>query len=91
MVVVNRRSRKRPDPPLLPEEGDDFALPPVVELSDEEARVFFDGETRRLVGLSGAEFLRRYDRGDYAGIEEDEFGRAVVMLEMTIPFVRPRD
>jgi len=88
MVVVNRRTRKRPEPEPSSGEGDGFALPPVVELSDEEARAFFDREARRLVGLSGDEFLRRYDRGDYAGIEEDEFGRRVVELEFVIPFGR---
>ncbi len=87
MVVVNRRSRQRPEPPSPGEDG--FVLPPVVELSDEEARAHFDPPARHLVGLSGEEFLRRYDRGDYAGIEEDEFGRRIVRLEMSIPFVRP--
>jgi hypothetical protein len=89
MVVVNRRTRKRPDAASFHGEGDGIALPPVVELSDEEARAFFDRRARELVGLSGEEFLRRYDRGDYAGIEEDEFGRRVVHLSMLIPFGRP--
>ncbi len=88
MVVVNRRTRQRPEPPASDQE-DGFVLPSVVELSDEEARAHFDRQARRLVGLTGEEFLRRYDRGDYAGIEEDEFGRRVIALEMSIPFVRP--
>lgn len=88
MVVVNRRSRHRPEPPVSDQE-DGFVLPSLVELSDEEARSHFDRQARRLVGLTGEEFLRRYDRGDYAGIEEDEFGRRVIALEMSIPFVRP--
>ncbi len=87
MVVVNRRTRQRSEPPAFDEE-DGFVLPPLVELSGEEARAFFDREARRLVGLSGDEFLRRYDRGDYAGIEEDEFGRAVVELSFLVPFGR---
>lgn len=86
MVVVNRRSRQRPEPPSPGEDG--FVLPPVVELSDEEARAHFDRQARHLVGLSGEEFLRRYDRGDYAGSEEDDFGRAVIHLEFVIPFGR---
>ncbi len=88
MVVVNRRTRQRSEPPAFDEE-DGFVLPPVLWLTDEEARVHFDRQARRLVGLSGEEFLRRYDRGDYTGIEEDEFGRRIVRLEMSIPFVRP--
>ncbi len=87
MVVVNRRTRQRPEPPAIDEE-DGFVLPPVIELSDEEARAHFDRQARRLVGLSGEEFLRRYDRGDYAGIEEDEFGRAVVELSFLVSFGR---
>ncbi len=86
MVTVNRRTRHRPEPPSTGDDG--FEMPPLVELSGEEARAFFELEARRLVGLSGEEFLRRYDRGDYAGIEEDEFGRRVVELEFVIPFGR---
>jgi hypothetical protein len=88
VVVVNRRTRKRHEPDPSPAEDDGFELPPLVELSVEEARALFDREARRLVGLSGDEFLRRYDRGDYAGIDEDEFGRRVVELSFLIPFGR---
>ena len=90
MVGGNRPSRKRtgPEPEPAPAEADGFVLRPLVELSDEKAREFFDREAQRLVGLSGDEFLRRYDRGDYVGIEEDEFGRRVVELEFIIPFGR---
>lgn len=75
--------------------GDEFAfddewLPEIVELTPEEGRTFFDREVRRTIGMSGEEFLRRYDRGDYAGIEEDEFGRKLIRLEFLIPFARNR-
>ncbi|MBA3414273.1 MAG: hypothetical protein H0U10_03495 [Chloroflexia bacterium] len=89
MVTVNRRTRQRPAPvPSPAEEDDGFELPPLLELSEDEGRAFFDREARRQVGLSGEEFLRRYDRGDYAGIEEDEFGRAVVELSFLVSFGR---
>lgn len=86
MVVVNRRSRHRSGPPSIAD--DSGAGPPEIVMDDDEARAFFDREARRLVGLSGTEFIRRYDRGDYAAIEEDEFGRAVVELSFIIPFGR---
>ncbi len=41
-----------------------------------------------MVGPSGEEWPPRCDRGEYAGIEEVEFGRAVVELEFLIPFGR---
>ena len=63
--------------------------PPVREATREEGRALLDGEARRLLGISGEEFLRRYDAGAYVGIGEDTpLGRAVVSLEFTIPFAR---
>ena len=53
--------------PIESEELDDFAsfiMPP------EEARAFFEREVQRLVGMSGDEFIRRYDAGEYAEIED---------------------
>lgn len=88
MVTVNRRTRQRPSPAPSPAEDDGFVLPLVIWLTGEEARAHFDRRARQLVGLSGEAFLRRLDRGDYAGIEEDEFGRRVVRLAMIAPFGR---
>lgn len=53
----------------------------------EEAREIFDARARRLLGISGDEFLKRYDRGDYHGQEYEDL--AVVSVEMIIPLVRP--
>lgn len=64
-------------------------LPQSDEISYEEGMAWLDGEARRRLGISGEEFLRRYDAGEYAGIEEDEVGRAVVKLIFVIPFARP--
>lgn len=72
----------------MPEAGWDD-VPPVVQLTREEGRAFFDTKCRRELGMSGEEFLRRYDAGEFDGIEEDEFGRKVVRIEMSIPFARP--
>ena len=63
--------------------------PEIYEPTYEEGMAWLDAEARRTLGISGEEFLRRYDAGEYAGIEEDEVGRAVVNLRFSIPFARP--
>src|SRR5690606_41933830 len=41
----------------------------VVELTEEEGRKFFDEVTRAELGMSGEEFLRRCDAGDFRSEE----------------------
>jgi len=57
----------------------------VVELTEEEGRKFFDEVTRAELGMSGEEFLRRYDAGDFRGTDDPR----VVGVIMLIPFARP--
>ncbi len=45
-------------------------LPPIRELSLEETRAYFDAQVRKLLGISGEEFLRRRDSGEL----EAEYG-----------------
>lgn len=40
-------------------------------LSEREARELFDQEACRWLGISGDEFLRRWDAGQYQGREDD--------------------
>lgn len=56
-----------------PLSDDQIGIPPVEEISDEEARASFDSEARRLPGISGDEFLDRYEAGEYWG--ETDFDR----------------
>ena len=63
--------------------------PEVYEPTYEEGMAMLDRRARRTLGISGEEFLRRFDAGEYQGIEEDEVGRAVVRLIFEIPFARP--
>jgi len=56
----------------------------VVELTEEEGRKFFDEVTRAELGMSGEEFLRRYDAGDFKGTDDPR----VVGVSMLIPFAR---
>jgi|SRR5579884_238500 len=81
-----------PEPPAVvaPPASDDESLPPVQFLSPEEGRALFDEQARRLLGLSGEEFLRRYDAGEFDAVYDDPgVGREVVHLSMLIPFARP--
>lgn len=39
-------------------------------LSPEEGRAFFDETSRELLGISGEEFLRRWDAGEYEDLED---------------------
>ena len=59
-------------------------------LSDEAARAAFDAEARRVLGISGAEFLRRYDAGEFAGHPDtsDEADLDFWGLVMMIPIGR---
>ena len=59
-------------------------------LPPEEARALFDRQARRLVGMSGEEFLRRWDAGEYEGrnLDEDQETRKIASLAMLIPFGR---
>lgn len=41
-----------------------------VELTEAEAAALFDRAARRDLGISGAEFLARWERGDYASVED---------------------
>jgi hypothetical protein len=54
-----------------------------VELTRAEGRAMFDREARRITGMSGEEFLEKYDRGEIAEIDPDVMG-----LLMLLPFVR---
>jgi len=68
--------------PTPPEEE-----PDVIELTPEEGRAYFDREARRLVGMSGEEFLRRWDAGEFQPVpDETEEDRRLGSLVMALPF-----
>jgi hypothetical protein len=48
-------------------------LPPLVELTPEEAWAHFDASVRRRLGMSGDEFLRRLDAREFEEIIDDQF------------------
>ena len=57
-------------------------------LDEDEGREFFDARARELMGMSGEEFLRRYDAGEYKDIKDDGEDGNLIMLIMMIPFAR---
>ena len=61
---------------------------PVYEITPEEEREQFEARVRELMGISGEEFLRRLDAGEYDDIYDKTshpHGLDVVYLEMMRP------
>jgi len=55
------------------------------ELTVEEGKVLFDQAARRLLGVSGDQFLAQWEAGVYRGHEGDPSTMYLVML---LPFAR---
>jgi hypothetical protein len=49
---------------------------------------FFDREARRVAGISGEEFIARYDAGEFHDFDDDPRGRELSYLILLIPFGR---
>lgn len=54
----------------------------------DEGRDLFDRQARKLLDISGAEFLRRWDDGAYRPVADSAEGRKVRRLVMLMPFAR---
>lgn len=61
--------------------------PPLV-LDRESAIALFDAQARRVAGVSGDEFLARWDAGDYHDLDDTPEGRELSYLVLLIPFGR---
>lgn len=57
-------------------------------LSRDEAQAFFEREARRLAGVSGEDFLARWDAGEYRDLGDTPEGRRIAYLALLIPFGR---
>ena len=57
-------------------------------LDDEESHQFFDEQARRLMNMSGEEFLRRYDAGEFEAELDGPRHSVLVEMIMMIPFGR---
>ena len=59
-----------------------------VVLSDEEARAIFEEQARTTMGMSGEEFIRRWEAGEFDAIADDPDHREVMRLVMLMDFAR---
>lgn len=66
----------------IPLDTDDLVVSP------EDGRRMFDEAARAMVGMSGVEFIRRYDAGEYADIPDDAEHRNIIELGLMIRFGR---
>jgi hypothetical protein len=55
-------------------------------LDDDESHAYFDHEARRLMNMSGPEFIRRFDAGEFD--MDGPQHRQLVQLVMMLPFGR---
>lgn len=63
-------------------------IPDIDLLTEEEARALFDRRARKLLHISGEEFLRRWDAGEYRPVPDTAEGRKIGELVMTMSFAR---
>lgn len=52
-------------------EDEESAADGIIWLEDDEARAYFDATARELLGMSGEEFLRRLDSGEWDEVIDD--------------------
>lgn len=62
--------------------------PEVIYLSPEEGHEMFDAAARKIMGMSGEEFMRRWDAGEYDEIVDTAGHRHIWDLVALIPFAR---
>ena len=65
-----------------------FEIEGVEFVTPEEARAIFDRQAERTLGISGEEFLRRWDNGEYQPVPDDTEGRKIARLSMMMSFAR---
>jgi hypothetical protein len=57
-------------------------------LDDDESRALFDAQAQAMLGISGTEFLRRWDAGQYAACTDEPEASRIRRLAALIPFAR---
>lgn len=62
----------------------DEKLPPIKELTPDEAWEMFDRNAREWLGISGKEFIRRYQAGEISA-EQLDYDNDVIVLYMMMP------
>ena len=69
-------------------EQTDDDLPPVIWVTPEEDRRMFDEAVRRRLGISGEEFIRRWEAGEYDEVFDQPGFLHIGDLAAMIPFAR---
>jgi hypothetical protein len=64
------------------------AIPGIHLTSAEEGRALFDRQAKKILGISGREFLHNWDAGKYRRVPDTAEGRKVRRLVMLMPFAR---
>ena len=64
------------------------AIPGIHLVTEAEGRALFDFQARKLLGVSGDEFLARWDAGDYREPGNLAFDHKINRLVMLMPFAR---
>lgn len=80
LVIVRNRRRK-------PVRINAYAIKGIHFASAAEGRELFDHQARRLLTISGQEFLERWDAGEYRDMIDPDLARRVNRLAMLMPFV----
>jgi hypothetical protein len=80
-TLLQRLQGRTDETPVDAMLGIDLATP-------EEARALFDRRARYLLHISGEEFLRRWDAGEYHPVPDTIEGRKIGELVMMMPFAR---
>lgn len=70
------------------ERDHDIQEEPQYTLSPEESLAMFDREAQHRLGITGEEFLRRWDAGEYRDIPDTPEGWRVMDVVFLLPFVR---
>lgn len=83
MVAVKQKTRIR-----RPRETWRDAIPGVHIATEEEGLALFDYQARKELGISGEEFLARWDAGEYRNLADAVTARKIERLAILIPFAR---
>ena len=59
-------------------------------LTPEESRALFDEQARAIMGMSGEEFIRRWDAGEYDEIADTSGHLHIMRLASLLPFGRQK-
>jgi hypothetical protein len=87
--MVARPNKHDVDEELVDDDLDPDPYEGVHFAREDEARELFDQTARRELGISGEEFLRRWDAGEYFPVPDTPEGRKIGRMVIMIPFARP--